>query len=974
MDEVINFILLLLAQFAGGPGPIENNLVRFGLPSILWGILLYIAWNRQRTHDHPREKILVWGFALAFIREMYMFGQMAYRIIDNRVETTCNVIQPLEHGLSMSAMILVSGAFIHTLSDKARAKRYLQFGFGITILVIAITSYLWPQYIIRNPGIKFHQTYLAWLFHLPLSLFMGAAIILLWRTNGWLRNVVASAFTCYLVSEIMLLVNYATDRMYNTVICPLSNSLHILAAPLLGYVYLKELALEKKRAEEALLKYRDHLKDLVEERTAELTALNSKLVQEVADRSSAEKALERISNRYAMILESAGEGICELDNQGRFVFATPAAAKMLGYQPEELINRPCLELWHPKIASELPHSQGDCPIYQGYDLGQQRSGDDEHFWHRNGSVLPVHYFSYPVYENGNTTGTVIVFRDITERKRSENEIAQRNRSLATQNAVSEILSQSLHIETNLQKVLEILLPVVDMDVGLIFLADTDPSNLNLYVSSEILSREDIQIFNSKDCACNKISQQAYLNKQLVSAIRTQVGESSTELCAKKAFLNRLISVPLTSKGLTVGVMTLGRSDELELHQHQFELLTSIGLQIGMAIENARLFTESETHAEDISRLHEASSHLSVSIEINHLTDEIAMQSAWLLNCSKSYLVNITNGVESLIVSGSYGLGLNEIQCIQQQLPKWTLFKSLLEKPEIAVFSDASIDGVLPLRLKEMMNIRSFIILPIWSTEKPHSFIFVLDDQVSHQWQKREVELIERFSNRAAMALMNATLHQQRELAAALEERHRIAANMHDGLAQTLSLLNMKVDRLKEIVNPTSGEIATVMDEVHGVVAEALVEVRHSIASLQNSHTPPANLQELLQDLVVSIKNPQGPVMHTDFDVPEPVFLTEDEISQVIPLAQEAILNAMRHANPGIIKVRLEQAGLQVRIIIEDDGCGFEPDKIDPTGNHFGVSIMRARAERLHGRLTIKSSNGNGTQIALSWIPKQHAGK
>jgi len=59
VDNVLDFILLLLSQFGGGPGPVENNLVRFGLPAILWGILLYIAWNRQHSQDLLREKLLV---------------------------------------------------------------------------------------------------------------------------------------------------------------------------------------------------------------------------------------------------------------------------------------------------------------------------------------------------------------------------------------------------------------------------------------------------------------------------------------------------------------------------------------------------------------------------------------------------------------------------------------------------------------------------------------------------------------------------------------------------------------------------------------------------------------------------------------------------------------------------------------------------------------------------------------------------
>ncbi|NIV29690.1 MAG: hypothetical protein GWN58_09350, partial [Anaerolineae bacterium] len=64
-----------------GPGPRENNLIRFGLPAILWAVLLAVAWSRQRQEELPRERLLVWGFGLALARELYMFGHVAWGFI-----------------------------------------------------------------------------------------------------------------------------------------------------------------------------------------------------------------------------------------------------------------------------------------------------------------------------------------------------------------------------------------------------------------------------------------------------------------------------------------------------------------------------------------------------------------------------------------------------------------------------------------------------------------------------------------------------------------------------------------------------------------------------------------------------------------------------------------------------------------------------------------------------------------------------
>ena len=112
MAKFLDFILLLLSQFAGGPGPRENNLMRFGLPALLWGALLVVAWLRQRQHDLPREKLLVWGFGLGLARELFMFSHVTMQFLGMTAEGWGGFfIEPMEHSLTMAAIVVVAGAF-----------------------------------------------------------------------------------------------------------------------------------------------------------------------------------------------------------------------------------------------------------------------------------------------------------------------------------------------------------------------------------------------------------------------------------------------------------------------------------------------------------------------------------------------------------------------------------------------------------------------------------------------------------------------------------------------------------------------------------------------------------------------------------------------------------------------------------------------------------------------------------------------
>lgn len=972
VDNVLDFILLLLSQFAGGPGPAENNLVRFGLPVVLWGLLFYIAWTRQRSQDLPREKLLVWGFGLALLRELYMFSLMSYRMLGGSdAEIKCDVFQPLEHGLAMAAMIVVAGAFLaYILDDQNLSKRYLQWGTGITLFMFILTSWIWPHQLADNPQIKFHQTWAAWLFHVPLSVLMGIAVFLLLRKRGWLRNIVSAALSLYLASELLLLLNYATDRKFNRITCPIGNSLHILAIPLLGYVYLKEQSLEKKKVEESLLVYQSHLEDLVNERTAELTDVNTQLTQEVVDRTQAEKALERVTHRYELILESTGEGICGIDRQGTITFANLAAAQILGYAATELVNSPGYSIWHRIQTEDKSHPRESCPIYKGHNQGIQSGGDDEFFWRKDGSGFPIRYFSNPVWENNELVGSVLVFQDITERKRQETEIAQRNASLEMRNAVAAILSQSLVIKENLLKVLKILQDEMEMEYGMIFLRENESGNLVPYINRGSLSQQEIQAFTEKNCTCQQRSIKAWTQDRPVIAQLSTESMADRTFCRYHPNIHSLVNVPLIAKGQIIGLLSIASQQTADILPVQIERLTAIGLQIGMAIENARLYQDAKNRSEQLSRLHEASSSLISTLDFDQVAVEIARQSAWLLGSQKAVIIHLNRRTGQFELVADYGLNQAEQRILVDNASGWTFLSDLVTQPKTIIIQDALNDRRLPDGIRERLGLSAILITPIWTSERPDKFITVLETNTPRRWREPDIELIENLANRAAVALMNINLHHQREVAAVLEERQRIAANMHDGLAQTLSLLGMRVDRMQEIIEEDSdSKVNKYLCDIRDVVTLASTEVRRSIVTLQEAPRPRRTLQDLLGAMLENIRTEVGPAIIFDQGSIQPLYIASKQTDQIIPAVREALLNAIYHAQARTVSVRLEEANEDVHLTVEDDGIGFFLDSPDGYGDHFGLSIMQARTARIGGQFRIDTSPGKGTRITLSWRPE-----
>jgi PAS domain S-box-containing protein/putative nucleotidyltransferase with HDIG domain len=146
------------------------------------------------------------------------------------------------------------------------------------------------------------------------------------------------------------------------------------------------------------------------------------ITRDITDRKRAEEELTRLSQQNELILFSAAEGILGLDLQGKHTFVNPAAARMLGYEVEELLGRPSHDTWHHSKSNGSPYPQEECQIYAAYREGVAHHTSAEVFWRKDGTCFPVEYKSTPIYEKDRLAGAVLTFTDIAERKRAEEEL------------------------------------------------------------------------------------------------------------------------------------------------------------------------------------------------------------------------------------------------------------------------------------------------------------------------------------------------------------------------------------------------------------------------------------------------------------------------------------------------------------------------------------------------------------------------
>ena len=125
-----------------------------------------------------------------------------------------------------------------------------------------------------------------------------------------------------------------------------------------------------------------------------------------------------------LILAAAGDGVYGLDTEGRTTFMNPAAARISGFAPEEMIGIGQHGLIHHSRADGTPYPRSECPIYAAFKDGQVHQVSDEVFWRKDGTSFPVEYVSTPMLEDGVIVGAVVSFRDITKRKRAEDALRE----------------------------------------------------------------------------------------------------------------------------------------------------------------------------------------------------------------------------------------------------------------------------------------------------------------------------------------------------------------------------------------------------------------------------------------------------------------------------------------------------------------------------------------------------------------------
>lgn len=194
---------------------------------------------------------------------------------------------------------------------------------------------------------------------------------------------------------------------------------------------------------------------------------------------------------------------------------------------------------------------------------------------------------------------------------------------------------------------------------------------------------------------------------------------------------------------------------------------------------------------------------------------------------------------------------------------------------------------------------------------------------------------------------------------ALEERARLAREIHDGLVQDLWLARLTHGRLVQMPD-LPDEAREVATRVDGVLEEALAEARQAIVALQPQSD--ASFGSLLTRFVEDFGDRFG--LDVDCSVEgEPLQLPGHTQAEVLRICREALNNARKHADATVVRVDLRTTSTDVVLRVSDNGRGFDPTQVRPSG--FGLKSMRDRAGAINAKLAIASAPADGTRVTLT---------
>ncbi|MFW6202164.1 MAG: PAS domain S-box protein, partial [Gemmatimonadota bacterium] len=670
---------------------------------------------------------------------------------------------------------------------------------------------------------------------------------------------------------------------------------------------------------------------------------NRALREDVERRKRAEAELRRLRRRTELILEAVGEGIYGLDTEGRTTFVNPAAARLLGREAGELIGQPQHEVIHHTRPDGTPYAEAECPIYAAFRDGAVHRVADEVFWRRDGTSFPVEYVSTPILEDGGIiVGAVVVFRDVTARRRAEEAQAR-------------------------------LIAILDATPDLVGIADAQGRTLYLNRAFRrtfgVADDEDVRRWRIPDYHPDWASS-IIMDEAIPAAVREGVWTGETAILGPSGR-----EVPVSQV-----LLAHARPDGA------VEFLSTIMRDIG---ERKR--------AEEAGRfLSEASRRLAATLDVEATLDTITRL---LVDWDADYCtVDVIRDDEIRRAAAHHRDPtrqelVRELCAYSPTRDRPLELGGVLAGGESTRIEDVSDDWLRSisrdaqhLRILRELAPRSLMMVSLRARGRTTGAITIASTHSDRVWDEHDLGLAEDFAERAGFALENARLY--RAATRATRVRDEVLAVVSHDLRNPLNTIGLSAGLLRERMAAEGGreeetkqvDIILRSAKRSGRLIRDLLDVaRIETFRFSVDRSPERAALPVKEAIEGHRAEAEERGLRLEDDVPDELPTVEVDHDRIVQLFSNLLGNAVEFTPPGgRVTVGGARVGNAVRFHVEDTGPGIEPEHRDHIFDAFwqvrrgeregaglGLAIAKGIVDAHEGEIRVESEVGVGTTFYVT---------
>ncbi len=685
-------------------------------------------------------------------------------------------------------------------------------------------------------------------------------------------------------------------------------------------------------------------------------------LRDVTERKSAEERLRKSEEKYRDLIEISPDAIYVVDVNGICLLGNRAGAELAGIPQDQLVGTPVTETYLPEERHLFRER-----------LEKLRTGTtirfEREFVRKNGEIVPVE-----VSVSGIRGGYFqAILRDISKRKQGE-------ALLAGEKQLLEMVATGVPLKDILNALCRIIQEQRSGTLASVLLLNPDGVHLDS-IAGPSLPNEWIQQMEKLPigpCA-GSCGTAAYRGSRVIVAdIATDPLWDVPEhrASALKHGLQASWSNPvLSSKGKVLGTFCMyyrhtriPNSDDIEL----LELATHV---VRVAIERDRA-EEALRASERVARGQVEA--LTYSLDVlatapapDKFLGQMLSTIGRMLE-AQSVILWLFDESNELLVLRAWAEGTNFAKADPEHPfikhpPSWKEdpgLRELLFSGAPVACEDVENDPYTSTELREYLKsagTKKFLRIPTLVGGRVKGFIGIRHGD-RPPYRPEEIELAQALAHQAMLAIQLNEFAEQSRQAAVLEERNRLARDIHDTLAQGFTGVIVQLEALEDAIACCRRKEANEHLRRAGELArQSLNEARRSVHALRPQALQRGNFWEALKGIVKNTTAGTG--LHTTFNLRGKLRnLPQYWQENLLHIGQEALTNSLRYAHPRNFETRLIFNTKELRLELRDDGDGF---KVKARHDGFGLAGMRERVEQMGGNLTISSARGKGTKIAVT---------